>query len=255
MAVGGDDQRVDLEHLHVLGDEAVIELRDEVFGFLRERALQAQHFRDQAAVMGHDAGRGIDRERVDFLRGVVRDRLDIHAAFGRDDEGDAARGAVDQHRQIEFALDIRAVLDVEAVDLLAGLAGLDGDQRVAEHFARELLHLVDGLGQAHAALFAGRRFLEFALAAAARVDLGFDDPERAAELLCGRLGLVGGEDRHALRDGKPELFQDGLALVFMDVHVFALSILANGEWRVANGEEKVVQLPTHSHRVLRPKPD
>ena len=35
------------------------------------------------------------------------------------------------------------------------------------------------------------------------------------------LGLVGGEDRDALGDREPELFQDGFALVFMDVHVLA----------------------------------
>ena len=97
----------------------------------------------------------------------------------------------------------------------------------------ELLHLVDGLGEAHAALLAGRRFLELALAAPARMDLGFDDPERAAELLGRGLGLVGGEDRDALGDGKAELFQDGFALVFMDVHVLRFQF---GEWRVARSE-------------------
>ena len=38
--------------------------------------------------------------------------------------------AVDQEREIELAVDVGAVLDVEAVDLLAGRAGLLGDQRV-----------------------------------------------------------------------------------------------------------------------------
>ena len=95
---------------------------------------------------------------------------------------------------------------------------------------RELLHLVDGLGKPHAALLAGRRFLELALAAPARMDLRFDDPERAAELLRRSLGLVGREDRDALGNWQPKLFQDGFALVFMDVHVLALRL---SEWRVA----------------------
>ena len=168
--------------------------------------------------MRHDAGRRIDREGLDLLRRVVRDLLDIHAAFRRDDEGDAAGGAVDEHRQVELGLDVGAVLDIEPVDLLAGLAGLDRHEGVAEHFARELLDLVDGLGEPHAALFAGGSFLELALAAAARMDLRLDDPERAAEFPGGGLRLVGGEDRLAPRDGQAELFQDGFALVFMDVH-------------------------------------
>ena len=88
--------------------------------------------------------------------------------------------AVDQRREVELLGDVGAVLDVEAVDLLAGRAGLDRDQRRAEHLLGEGLHLVDRLGEAHAALVAGRGLLELALAAAAGVDLRLHDPERAA---------------------------------------------------------------------------
>ena len=80
------------------------------------------------------------------------DRLDVHAALGRDDEGDAADRAVDQDRQIELAVDVGAVLDIEAVDLLAGRAGLLGDQRVAEHLLGVGDDFVDRLRQPHAAL-------------------------------------------------------------------------------------------------------
>ena len=86
--------------------------------------------------MRHDAGRRIDREGDDLLRRVVRDLLDVHAAFGRDHEGDARGLAVDQRRQVELAVDGRAFLDVEAVDLLAVRAGLMRDQRRAEHARR-----------------------------------------------------------------------------------------------------------------------
>jgi hypothetical protein len=60
----------------------------------------------------------------DLLGRVVGDGLDVHAAFGRDDEGDAADRTVDQERAIELAVDVGAVFDIEAVDLLAGVAGL-----------------------------------------------------------------------------------------------------------------------------------
>ena len=73
-------------------------------------------------MMRHDAGRRIDREGHDLLGRVMGDLLDVHAAFGRDHEGDARGLAVDQRRQIELLGDVRAVLDIEAVDLLAGLA-------------------------------------------------------------------------------------------------------------------------------------
>ena len=88
---------------------------------------------------------GIDGDGDDLFRRVMRDRLDVHAAFGRDDEGDAADRAVDQQRQIELAVDVGAVLDIEAVDLLAGRTGLLGDQRIAEHLLGVGDDLVDRL--------------------------------------------------------------------------------------------------------------
>jgi hypothetical protein len=48
------------------------------------------------------------------------DLLDVHAAFGGGDEGDAAGLPVDEEREVKLARDVRAVFDVDAVDLLAG---------------------------------------------------------------------------------------------------------------------------------------
>ncbi len=113
-------------------------------------------------------------EMVMIFSGVlVRDLLDVHAAFGRDDEGDARGFAVDQHREIELLVDRRAFLDVEPVDLLAVRAGLVRDQRRAEHAGRFLLHVVDRFDDLDAA----------GLAAAAGVDLRLHHPDRAAELV------------------------------------------------------------------------
>ena len=225
MLIPRDDQRVDLEKAHVLLDEGPVELADEIAGLLGEVARQAERPRHGAAVMGLDAGGRIDREGVDLLRRVVGDLLDIHAAFGRDDEGDAARRAVDQRREIELGGDVGAFLDIEPADLLAGLAGLGRDERLAEHLADEGLDLVDRAGEAHAALVAGVLLLELALAAAAGVDLRFHHPQRSAEFLGGVLGLVGGEHRLAAGHRHPEFLQDRLTLVFVDVHRPPLVIL------------------------------
>ena len=144
--------------------------------------------------------------------------LDVHAALGRDDEGDAPDRAVDQDRQIEFAVDVGAVFDVEAVDLLAGRAGLLGDQRVAEHLAG----VGDDLGhrprQADATLGVGAKFLEAALAAAAGMDLALHDIERPGQLLGGCLRLAGLEDGDAVGDRQAIALEQLLALVFVDVH-------------------------------------
>ncbi len=141
--------------------------------------------------MAHDAGGRIDREGHDLLRRVVRDFLDVHAAFGRDHERHLRGFAVDQHREIELLVDVGAFLDVEAVDLLAGGAGLDRDQRRAQHLLGEFVDLGDRLGDADAALVAGGGFLELALAAAAGMDLALHHPDRAGEFLGGGVGIRG----------------------------------------------------------------
>ena len=69
--------------------ERGIELGQDRFDLLGEIAGKPEHLRHAAAVVRHDAGGRIDREGEDFFRRLVRNFLDIHAAFGGDDESDA----------------------------------------------------------------------------------------------------------------------------------------------------------------------
>ena len=171
--------------------------------------------------MAHDAGRRIDREGHDLLGRVVRDFLDVDAAFGRDHERDFGGFAVDQDREIELLVDVGAFLDVEAVDLLAVRAGLDRDQRRAQHLLGEFVDLGDRFGDADAALVAGGSFLELALAAAAGMDLALHHPDRAGKLLGGGIRIRGPQHRHAARNRHAEFMQQRLGLVFMDIHLDA----------------------------------
>jgi len=168
--------------------------------------------------MRHEAGRGIDVEGVDLLGSRVGDFLDVHAALGRDDEGDAAGGAIDEQREVEFLRDVGAVGDVEAVDLLARLAGLDRHQRIAEHVGGVRADFVERKGEADAALGIRAQFLELALAAAAGMDLRLHDIERPGKLLRRFDGFVDGEGCMAGGDRRTELRQQFLGLVFVDVH-------------------------------------
>src|SRR4029079_17928405 len=84
-------------------------------------------------------------------------------------------------------------------------------------------------GEPHAALFAGRRFLELAFAAAAGVDLRFHHEQRARELLHSLVGLARREGDHAVRCRDAELAQELLCLVLVDVH----AALLLGYWRSA----------------------
>jgi hypothetical protein len=108
--------------------------------------------------------------------------------------------AVDEQREIQLPLDARAVLDVDAVDDLAGRAGLMRHERAAEHLLGLGLGLFDRFGQAHTAFVARVGFLEAALAAAACVDLRLHDPERPVQFARRRLGLFGFQDGTTVAD-------------------------------------------------------
>ena len=148
-----------------------------------------QRMGDGADVVRANAGHRIDRNGDDLVRGVVGDVFDVHAAFGRHHDGDARGLAVDQHRQIEFLVDCRAFLDVEAVHLFAVRPGLVRDERRAEEPRRFLGHVVNRFDDLHAAGFA----------AAAGVDLGFHHPDRPAELVGGFFGFGDAKRRNAAR--------------------------------------------------------
>ena len=60
------------------------------------------------------------------------------------------RRPVEQHREVQLVGDVDALLDVEAVDLLALRSGLDRDERRPEHLLGELPHL--GLRGRHTAV-------------------------------------------------------------------------------------------------------
>ena len=78
--------------------------------------------------------------------------------------------------------------------------------------------LLDREGQADAALGISGQFLELALAAAAGVDLGFNDIQGAGQLPRSRLGLVGRGDGDAFGDRCAKALQDLFGLIFVDVH-------------------------------------
>src|SRR5690606_12669639 len=87
MAVLHDDQRVDLEHVHVLLDEGLVQDREQRLAVFSGRTGQLQRRIDGGDVLGGDAGFRVDGDGVDLFGGGVGHFLDVHAAFGRDDEG------------------------------------------------------------------------------------------------------------------------------------------------------------------------
>ncbi len=148
-----------------------------------------------------------EKVRIFFGR-LVGDFLDVHAAFGGNHESHARGFPVDQRGQIEFAVDGRAFLDVEPVDLLAVRAGLMGNQRRAEDARGFLLHVVDGFDHLDAA----------GLTSAAGVDLRLHHPNRAAEFVGSLERLVDGKRRHPARHRHAEFTQHRFSLILVNVH-------------------------------------
>ena len=212
------DQRVDLEHAHVGVDKGLVEDREQLGRIGLGIAIERQRRDDLGHVGIGDASSRVDIDADDLFRGRLGNCLNVHAAFGRDHERHAAALAVDQQRAVQLAGNVSAVFDIQAIDLLAGIAGLLGHQRVAQHLPGEGNYLVDGLGQAHAALGIWTQFLELALATATGVDLALDHIERAWQRLrCGR-SIVRRKDRHARRNRRAIRLQQLFGLMFMDVH-------------------------------------
>ena len=89
------------------------------------------------------AGRRVDEDLDDLLGRVVRDFLDVHAAFAGGHQRDLLRGAVGHHGDVDLLLDVGAFLDQQAPHLLAFRAGLVRHQLHAEDLAGELLDLVE----------------------------------------------------------------------------------------------------------------
>src|SRR5262245_42696639 len=95
--------------------------------------------------------------------------LDVHAAGGGGDKGNAAAGAIHKQGEIKLALDIGSALHEDAAHDAAFWAGLRRDERLAEQAVRLPTQFLDGLDQLDAAT----------LAAAAGVDLRLHHPKIA----------------------------------------------------------------------------
>ena len=174
--------------------------------------LEAEAEAEPAALVVLEAERRVERLAVDLLRVRGRDLLDVHAAFGRRHDGDAAGRPIEGDGDVELLLDGQALLDEQALHLLALGPGLQGDELHAEDGADGLLGLVAGLADLHAA----------ALAAAAGVDLRLDhdDIDAALPLHARHRGqrVVDRQRRLADRHRDAEAPEQFLALILVDLH-------------------------------------
>ncbi len=204
----GDHERVDLHEREVLLHEALAEPRQQLRELLDLVALQPEPERELAALVGHDADERVDGRLQDLLGRVVRDGLDVHAAFGRGHDDDAPAGAVDDHAEVELVGDVAGLLDQHRVDGLPLLVGLEGDEVRAEHGFGVVLGLARGVDELHAA----------GLATSASVHLRLHDDLLRRELLGGLAGLGRRGGDEIVRDGHAVAREQRLGLVLVKVH-------------------------------------
>ena len=208
VALVGDDQRVDLDQARVALEIELVERAGDDLELGDLRAFEAETVGERAAVRTLQARRGMNLDADDLLGGLRCDLLDVHAARGRGDEGDAAGVAIEQHAQVQLAGDLRARLDVDLVDRQALGTRLLGREALAQHPRRGRRNVV----QRPCELDAAR------LAAAARVHLRLDHPDAAAEATgcVGSLRGCRGDEARGHRDAVAG--EELLGLVFVEVH-------------------------------------
>ena len=218
IAAAGDDQRVDLQHLHIFFQKKTVQVAhqsDALFGLL---AIKAKIERDAAAVKALVTGGRINGERQDFLRGGFCHFFDVHATFGRGYKGNTACLAVHKNGKIKFFFNVRTVFDIYSVDQLAGGTSLLGHQSATQHCFGFFFGFFDRTGQTHAACSTGVCFNKTAFTASACVDLSFDNPKRAIHLAGGCFGFIGPQHNSSVADWCPIAAQKGFCLIFVNVH-------------------------------------
>ena len=208
LALARHDQRVDLEQARVLLEIQAVQRLGDLRELIDLLTGQAQAEGHDAALVGLQTGGRMHVHADQLFRRLFGDFFDVHAAGGRDDEGDVALVAVQHQADVQLALDLRAGLDEHLVDGQTFRPGLVGVQTTAEHLRRRIRSRLGAVHQLDAA----------GLAAATGMNLGLDHPLGTADAASGigrfsrRGGDVTGRDRDAV--ARKEL----LGLIFVQVH-------------------------------------
>ena len=168
-ALAGDDQGVDLEKAHVLGDEGLVERRQEGAQLLGRTAGERERLGQRRGVVRPRAGGRIDDEGDDLLGRVVGDLLDVHAALGGGDDRHPAAGSRRPAARGRVRARSPRPPRCRAARPSALRPGLVRHEGHAQHPPGRLAQRLERLDDLDAA----------ALAAAARVDLRLDHPKRS----------------------------------------------------------------------------
>ena len=149
----------------------------------------------------------------DRLGARLRHFLDFHSARGAGHEYGRAHRAVNQDAQVKLALDVQSLFDQQPPDDAPFLARLRRHQLHSQHAFGHLGGFLGGSCQLHASRFA----------AASRVNLRLYDDDRSPQPLGHGARFVLLEGHFSARHGNGELGQNGLGLVFVNLHCASIS--------------------------------
>ena len=131
LALFGHDERVHLHHRAIERDEGAIKSIEQLRGRLDLRRGESELPRQLARLVRLNPGQPIDRLTDDLLRRLLRDRLDLHAAFrARHDHRRAGR-AIEQNGEVNLALDLDRLRDQDRVHHAPGGARFDASPAFA----------------------------------------------------------------------------------------------------------------------------
>ena len=201
LAVGRDDERVDLAEHRVELDERLVELLDDRGDLLLlARILDAGAVDEAPRHPRLEALGRVDVQPDERVRVLLGDLLDLDAALRREHEERLLRAAVERDREVVLLRDVGCLLDPELADDVA--ADVE-----TEDVARLRLRVGRIVGELDAA----------GLAAAARQHLRLDD-DRAAERRRRGAGFLRRDGEPPVGDGDADAAEELLPLVLVEIH-------------------------------------
>ena len=218
LAIGGHDQRVDLDQRRLLAGEDLIQLGEHRPDRPDDVIVDARLERQPATMEVLEAEQRVDVQMGDRVRVLLGDLLDVHPPLGREHHQRRLRRAVEHDRRVVLGRDLRRALDPQLVDgeptdvhpedragVLRGLGTIVGDLDPAE------------------------------LAAPADLNLCLDRA-RISDRLGGGDGVVDGPRRLPGRDRNTVAREQLLALVLEQIHRrrTLLNDVANGRHQASH---------------------
>jgi len=207
----GPNERVNLSQGRIAIYVRLIKRHNELDACFEGRSFEAERKRKTACLEGAQANGGIDERLLNLLGRFFRYGFDLDATLGGDHDGIHGRLPVEGHSDVVLLGNINRIGDQERAYLLALRTGLVRHEIHPQDIFGVGAHLVNALGQLHAAT----------LASAPGVDLGFHHKHGGALLghglgrfdgLIDRPGHATGLHRYTVR------LKDILCLILVYFH-------------------------------------